>query len=281
MRSITRGLVRNRALLAGAILMLALLTFAILGQWVVNAETARPMSAPANLAPTFQYPFGTDTAGRNLLAAIIVGTLETMKIGLLAGGIGVLAGAAIGLFAGYYRGWIDAVLVWAVDVALTIPPLLILVVIASTLKESLTSTGLAVIIALFSWREAARQIRSQVLSLRERPFVVAAKISGMSGPEIVIREIAPNVIPYLAANFVLATSAAVLASIGLQAIGLGSTREVTLGSTIYWMMTNSAFMRGMWWWVCAPIAVLVILFLALYFLSIGLDRWANPRLRPT
>jgi peptide/nickel transport system permease protein len=89
----------------------------------------------------------------------------------------------------------------------------------------------------------------------------------------------PNLLPFLGANLVVAISQAVLASIGLEALGLGSPSEPTLGLTIYWMMNESAFMLGLWWWIIEPIAVLVILFVGLFLLTAGLDEIANPRLR--
>ena len=89
----------------------------------------------------------------------------------------------------------------------------------------------------------------------------------------------PNLLPFLGANLVVAMSQAVLASIGLEALGLGAPSEPTLGQTIYWMMNKSAFMLGMWWWIIEPIAMLIILFVGLFLLTAGLDEIANPRLR--
>jgi len=89
----------------------------------------------------------------------------------------------------------------------------------------------------------------------------------------------PNLLPYLGACLVAAVSGAVLSSVGLEALGLGSRNEPTLGMTIYWMMREGAFIRGLWWWVLDPIVVLVVLFVGLYLLSTGLDEFANPRLR--
>jgi peptide/nickel transport system permease protein len=89
----------------------------------------------------------------------------------------------------------------------------------------------------------------------------------------------PNLLPYLAANIVMAVAQAVLASIGLEALGLGTPTEPTLGMTIYWLMNESAFLLGMWWWILEPITILVVLFVGLFLVSAGLDELANPRLR--
>jgi len=124
-------------------------------------------------------------------------------------------------------------------------------------------------------------IRSQVLTMRERAYVQVARRSGMNTPEILVRELLPNLFPFLAASFVSAVFGAILFSIGLEALGLGPQNEPTLGMTIYWSIRFNALLRGMWWWWVPPIALLATLFFGLLLLTIGLDEIANPRLRRT
>jgi peptide/nickel transport system permease protein len=138
---------------------------------------------------------------------------------------------------------------------------------------------MALIVASLAWMWPTRTIRSQVLSLRERGYVQLAKISGMSTPEIIFFELMPNLLPYLAGSFVGAVGSAVLASIGLEALGLGPQNEPTMGMTIYWAISFNALIRGLWWWWLTPIVLLVLLFVGLMFISIGLDEVANPRRR--
>jgi peptide/nickel transport system permease protein len=164
-------------------------------------------------------------------------------------------------------------------VLITIPTLLVLVVIASVIHHSMNTTMMGIIIALLAWREPTRQIRSQVLVMREAHYVKLATLNGASAMRIIFLEMMPNLLPFLGANLVVAISQAVLASIGLEALGLGSPSEPTLGLTIYWMMNKSAFMLGMWWWIIEPITVLIVLFVGLFLLTAGLDEIANPRLR--
>src|SRR5690606_448730 len=122
-----------------------------------------------------------------------------------AGTIGIIVGTILGFTSAFYGGLYDAVVNWMVDVALTIPSLLILVVIASTLgDQAVTINGMALIIALTSWRGAARVIRSQVLSMRERSYVMMARLNGMSSMGIIFRELIPNLLPYLGASWVSA-----------------------------------------------------------------------------
>ncbi len=165
------------------------------------------------------------------------------------------------------------------DVLITIPTLLVLVVVASAIRTSMSTTIMAITIALLAWREPTRQIRAQVLVMREAQYVKVALLNGAGSLRVIFREMMPNLLPFLAASLVMAVAQAVLASIGLEALGLGTPSEPTLGMTIFWMMNKSAFMLGLWWWIVAPITVLVVLFVGLFLVTAGLDEIANPRLR--
>lgn len=270
---------RNPALVFGALILLALALFAGLGRVFWSVDLAQPLSAGPYSPPTATNPFGTDTQGRDVLAVTIAGTWLTIRTGMIAAFLGTVFGGALGFLSGYFGGWIDNIVNWVVDVALTIPAILILVVIAASVEGQLSSIEVALIIAVLAWRRPTRQVRSQVLVMRNMGYVDTARVSGMSDIEILFRELMPNLLPYLIAVFVLAVSASILAAVGLQAMGLGPQNEPTLGMTIYWMMYYSAFLQGMWWWIMPPIIVIILLFTGLFLLSVGMDEFANPRLR--
>jgi peptide/nickel transport system permease protein len=160
-----------------------------------------------------------------------------------------------------------------------VPGLLVLIVIAVSVKSSLTVNEMALIVASLAWLNPTRTIRAQVLTLRERGYVELAAMSGMSRPEIIFLELMPNLLPYLAATLVSSVSAAILASIGLEVLGLGPMDSPTLGMTLYWVNFNAAMINGWWWWWVPPIVIIVVVFLGLFFVSVGLDEIANPRLR--
>ena len=151
--------------------------------------------------------------------------------------------------------------------------------IATTLKGAVSVNMMALVVASLAWMWPTRTIRAQVLTLRERQFVMVARLNGMSGFEIIVRELIPNLLPYLAASFVSAVGSAILASIGLEALGLGPQNEPTLGMTIYWALYSTSVLRGLWWWWVPPIAVIILTFIGLFLISIGLDQIANPKLR--
>ncbi|MER3404009.1 MAG: maltose ABC transporter permease [Chloroflexota bacterium] len=277
--SFWRYIRRNPSLGWGLLIMLMLVLFMGPTRLFVNMNNAYPLSVMPNQPPSLQYPFGTDSQGRDLLPAMIEGTFLTLRIGLTAGAIGLGVGIILGFLSAYYRGILDVIVRWIVDVLLTVPGLLVLVIIASVTRRTMTVEAMGLVVASLAWMWPTRTIRSQVLSMRERGYVQLAKLSGMSGPEIIVRELMPNLLPYLAASFVGSVSGAVLASIGLEALGLGPLRQPTLGMTIYWVIYYSAFLRGLWWWGLAPIAIIVLLFVGLFLLASGLDEIANPRTR--
>jgi peptide/nickel transport system permease protein len=274
------GYLRRNASLAVGIALLGILAVLLaVGRVTVDTANAQPLSAPALQPPSWDYPFGTDRQGRDLLAVMVAGTPLTLRIGFIAGFIGVGAGTVLAFTAAYYRGWPDALIRSIADIGLTVPQLLVLIIIAVSLKGSLTVNQMAVIIASLAWLTPTRTIRAQVLTLRERGYVDIARLNGMSGAEIIFRELMPNLLPYVAATLVSSVSAAILASVGLEVLGLGPVEAPTLGMTLYWVNFNAAIVNGWWWWWTAPLVVIVLVFLGLFFLTAGLDEIANPRLR--
>ncbi|MGI9146756.1 MAG: ABC transporter permease [Chloroflexota bacterium] len=270
---------RNPQLVAGVVMVGALLLVGPLGSLVVDAGRAQPLSDLPDQAPGAGYPLGTDDQGRDLLAVLVAGLPLTLKVGFLAGGIGLSIGTLLGLIGGFVGGVVDAVIRMVVDTLLTVPALLVLIIVAASIKGVISVTIMGLVIASLAWMNPTRTVRAQVLTLRERGYVHLARLSGMSSFKVIVAEMLPNLLPYLAAGFVGAVSAAVLASIGLEALGLGPQNEPTVGMTIYWALLFNALLRGMWWWWLPPIIVVVVLFLGLLLLSAGLDELANPRRR--
>lgn len=268
---------RNKSLMVGLILLMIIFLFAGLGRIFWDTDMASPLSGPAGQPPSWDHPFGTDRQGRDLLAVMIVGTPLTLYIGLLAGFIGVAIGTALALLAAYYGGMVDTIIRGVVDVGLTIPPLLVLILLAVSIGGGLSVSQMALVVASLSWLFPARTIRSQVLTIKERAYIQIARLSNAKGHHIIFREIMPNLLPYLAATFVGSVSAAILASIGLEVIGLGPIEANTLGMTIYWVNYNAALLLGMWWWFLPPVIIIVLVFVGLFAVSAGLDELANPR----
>jgi peptide/nickel transport system permease protein len=282
-RGRTRGglryLGRNRQLIFGLSLIGFLALFVIFGHLFYNVNLYKPLSVPAGRPPSFQYPLGTDSQGRDLMAVMIAGIPLTLFIGIVAGIIGVAIGAMFGFSAAYYGGWWDNVVRGMVDVGLTIPTFLLLIIVAISVHTAMTVPQMALVVAALAWLWPTRTIRAQVLTMRERAYVHVARLSGASGRRIIFTELMPNLMPYLAASLVGAVAAAILASLGLEALGLGAVEAPTIGMTIYWVIFYGALLQGMWWWFLPPIIVIVMVFMGLFGISAGLDEWANPRKR--
>lgn len=266
-------------LFAGLALLLSVVLLGLIGPLFVERDAVNVGYALPDQRPSREYLLGTDTVGRQILAIIVYGTPLTLRIGIIAGLIGLTVGTIFGLISGYYGGVSDSVLRGAADAFLTIPGLLVLVVIATTFHGGITVTTQALVVSALAWMYPTRTIRSQMLSMRERGYVRIARYSGMNGFEIIVRELIPNLLPYLAASFVGAVSAAILASIGLEALGLGPQNEPTLGMTIYWSQYYTAILRNLWWWWLPPIIVIIVIFSGLFLTAAGLDQVSNPRLR--
>lgn len=271
-------LLGNRKFVAGAVVFLTLLFLALAGSRTVEPNERRTGAFPARQAPSATAILGTTSLGQSVAIQLTEAIPNSMQVGLIAATIGTVFGALIGLASGYFGGRIDAALRVLIDVFLSIPSLLFLILIASLLK-GVSVPAMALIIGVFAWSWPARAVRAQALSLKERPFVRIARLSGMSGIEIVVRELLPHMLTWLGANFLNAFIAAILAESGLSILGLGPQRDMTLGMMIYWSLSYGAILQNLWWWWLTPVITLMILFLSLYMVHIGLDEVGNPRLR--
>jgi peptide/nickel transport system permease protein len=271
-------LLRNPKFMTGSIIFLTIVIAALIGSLFVEPAQRRSGAFPVRLSPGEVAILGTTSLGQNVAFQLTEAIPNSVQVGLIAALVGTLLGAFIGFISGYFGGWTDAVLRVIIDVFLSVPSLLFLILIAA-LVRGLGVMPMALIIGIFAWPSPARQVRAQVLSLKERGFVQVARLSGMNGIEIVVRELMPHMLQWLGANFVNAFIAAVLAESGLSILGLGPQREMTLGMMIYWALNYNAIFQNLWWWWITPVLTLMVLFLSLYLVHIGFDEVSNPRLR--
>ena len=271
---------RNKSLAIGLVILLFLIAFTLIGFLTINPRHAYPLSAATRQAPSLKYPFGTDFFGRDLLAAMVVGMWQTAAIGLIAGGIGTAIGVFLGFVSAYFGGLIDVTIKTICQILTPIPVLLIQVVVAGTLdKRDVTIMVMALIIVMLGWMGTTLVVRSQVLTMKERQFVAVAKLSGVGPMGIIIKEIMPNLLPFIAAAFVVQVFQAVFASFYLAVLGLGPLREPLLGNIIWSAQGQGAFFNGWWWWPIEPAIAMVLILGSLALINMGLDELANPRVR--
>jgi peptide/nickel transport system permease protein len=230
------------------------------------------------LPPSREHPLGTDRLGRDALALVLMGLRLSLAVGALAGLIATAAGIVIGFAAAYKGGIVDSILRSVTDMILVIPTLPLLITLSAYIKV-LTIPGMALLLAVFSWAWSARAIRSQVLSLKERPYIELAKISGLNDFEIMFKEIMPNLLPYLGVGLANSTMGAIVAETGMRLIGLGPARQVTLGLIVNWAMGWGVLAMGKWHLMFPAILCLILIFISLNFINMGLEEIYNPRLK--
>lgn len=264
-------------LIVGLSILAAIVLFGLIGPFFTDATDAQVGAVRPRKPPGADYLLGTDSQGRDMWTLLIYATPNTLKMGLIAGIIGVGFGTVLGLVAGQFGGWIDAVIRVISDSLLTVPAIAILVIIAGNI-DRMTTFVMALVVASLGWMFTTRTVRAQVLTIREKAYVEVARVNGEGPWEILFREVMPNLMPYIVASFVGTVSGSILAVIGLEALGLGALEEMTLGNTIYWSQQSAAVLRGYWWWWGPPIVMIALIFVGLFLTSVGFDRFANPRL---
>jgi peptide/nickel transport system permease protein len=269
---------RDWRLAVGAVLLVALLLFGTIGPLLVHREMTRLGAGDFTAPPSLQHPFGTDTAGRDVLAMMIYGTLPTLGIGLIAGTVATAIGVFLGLVTGYFRGPLDVIFSTFTDVMLAFPSFLVIVVISSYIRDTGVVT-ISLVIAIFAWPGVARAIRGQVLRMRELAFVEMARISGLGNLRIVVQEIMPNLLPFIAVGFISGVLGGIGASVWLQLLGLGDVTIPTVAMILSNAYRSAAISRNLWWWWASPALYLILLFVGLFLVSQALDEIANPRLQ--
>ncbi len=207
---------------AGALIVVLLAIVAVAAPWLTRwsptaivVEHYRGPEPPSRL-----HPLGTDTLGRDVWSRLAFGARTSLTVAVAAMAISLLLGVAVGLVAGWFGGWVDALLMWLVDLVLTMPALLLLIVLATVLPPSLLTIPL--VIGLVGWTTFARTVRGEVLSLRERDDVAAARALGAGHPRIILRHLLPGVLPGVVALAALGMSQAIAIDAGLSYLGLGA-----------------------------------------------------------
>ncbi len=228
--------------------------------------------------PSLQHPLGTDPYGRDWLAMNLLGLPSSLLVAAIAGLISTVIGAVVGFVSGYKGGRTDASLRTMTDMLLVIPTLPLILTLGAYAR-GLSVLQLALVLAAVSWPFAARVIRSQVLSLRERPYVELSKISDLKDRQIIFQDILPNMMPYLGIGLATSSVGAAFALVGLTIIGLAPSGVLDLGTLLSLALEWGALSLQRWTLFFAPMTLLILLFLGAAFISQGLEQVYNPRLR--
>lgn len=273
-----RLLRRNPSGMIGLILLVAMVLMAFVGPLIVPAETKANVKAIYQ-GPSWEHPLGTDFQGKDNLVQIIHGGKDIMIIAFLAGLMTTAIAVLIGGLSAFAGGAVDSFLMQVVDIWLTVPQFPLLAVLATLVRLD-SPWLLALLLALLSWPGLARQIRSQVLSLRHRDYVEAAVALDMGTSHIIFREMLPNMMSYIAISLVFAMTSAIYQQTGLVFLGL-----VPFSSANWGVMLSLAYAKGAIyqaeaaWNVLAPVGAIALFELSLVMLARSLDELFNPRLR--
>jgi peptide/nickel transport system permease protein len=231
----------------------------------------------ANVPPSGDFPLGTTNLGRDIYAQLVHGTRSALAVGLSAAVIVATVGTIVGLVAGYFGGTADSVLMRIADMALSLPFLPFVIVLTGFLGASTSNIVLAV--ALLLWPNSARVIRSQVLTLRERAYVEAARVTGASPWRILFVHIAPNILPLSFVYAAIAIGWAIITEASVNFLGFGDSTSVSWGMMLQDAFSSQALSRGQYAWFVPPGVCIILVVVAGFFISRGYEEVFMPRLR--
>ena len=274
-RTPRRRFARNRGALIGAVLILGVAFMALLAPLFFPVDPLRIVGQP-ELWPGEDpdFPFGTDSLGRDMLSMIVHGSRATLLIGLFASAVATLIGVSVGATAGYFGGWIDEIAMRAAELFQTIPNLIFVLTIVVILGSTLTNIVIA--IGVVSWTPIARMTRAEFLSLRDREFVQACRAMGMGDFKIIAGEILPNALPPVIVLSSLVVAGAILFESAVSFLGLGDPNVASWGR----LVGDGRLLIRSSWYICAiPGVAIMITVLCLNLIGDGLNDALNPKLR--
>ena len=278
-------LIRNKKGLAGLFIILIYIIIAIIGPRLIpqpRSFTCMPYEPPSifKWPPSFEHPLGCDYMGTDISAQIVWGTPIVLQIAFVAGMLTTLIGIVVGMVAGFKGGIIDSILMTITDIIMTIPGLPFLIVLSTIIAVS-DPWAIGVLISIRWWTGLARSIRSQVLSIKQRDFIEAARVLGMPTHYIVFREIMPNLMSFIAINFISAAVGAIYASVGLYFLGILPISAYNWGVMLNmaYKQAGALFSMSTLHYILAPIVAIIVLQTGLILFSYSLDEIFNPRLR--
>lgn len=273
---------RNDLAKIGGVILIAFLVMGLLGPFVApNDPNERVLkedgSWAKNQPPSLKNPMGTTNSAFPIFSRVLYGA----RVALFTGGLTALlvgvGGSFAGITAGYFRGNVETIIMRLVDFAYGVPFLPFAIVLVIVLGASILNVIIA--ISLLLWRETARVVRSEVLTIRELPMIEAAEASGASDARIILQHIFPKVLPTTVLYSVFAVGWAILTEAGLAFLGFSDPELVSWGRMLQNAYINQALQVGAWWWILAPGLCIMLLVLSIYLVSQGIEEVVNPKLR--
>ena len=271
---------RSRQGMIGLTVLLVFIGFAIVGPMVIDPASIEPATAsgPITAPPSLAYPLGTDNFGRSVLSLVIVGARISLLVGFTAAFGTMLIGATVGISAGYFGGTkIDTALNAFTNWFLVLPWIALAIALTAVIGPTLVNV--IVVIAITSWASTARVVRSQSLSIKERPFLERSRALGAGHWHQLSHHMLPTVVPLLFSSAVLMVALAILSETTLSILGLGPAGAITWGQTIKASFNAGAMSAGWWWWLIPPGVAIMMVTLSFTMVGFALDEVLSPRLR--
>jgi peptide/nickel transport system permease protein len=272
-----RLLLRNPKSAFGIFLLLVIVTISLAAPLITTHAPNEAAELPG-LAPSWEHPMGTTDQGYNVWSQVAYGGRISLLVAALAALISMAIAITLGLLAAYSGGWVDDLINLLTNVFLVIPVLPLLIVISAFLQHT-SVLVMALIIGLTSWAIETRILRGQALSLRNRDFILAAKVAGEHTWRIVFGEFMPNMLSRIAAGFTFVFVQAIFYEAALEFLGLGDANKVSWGTTLFWAANNSTLLQGEWWHFVYPGLAISLTVMGMVFINYGIDELSNPRLR--
>jgi peptide/nickel transport system permease protein len=234
---------------------------------------------PRDVHPTAKYLLGTDSNGQDIFWQATYAVRNSLIISLIAALVSRVIAILVGMVAGYKGGNTDRVLMFIGDSLLVIPLFLIMVMLAMMVRQFMNLVVLGLLLSIFGWAWDARLIRSVILSLREREFTQTAVLSGTGTVKLVLNEYMPFAMPLIFSTLINNIAWAIGLEMTLAILGLVNLNIPTLGTMLNWALFYQSILLGRWWWVLTPVVLAVFLFVALYWLSVSISEYLDPRTR--
>jgi len=275
---IFRDLLKDYRFTVSFIVLIFILTMAFLSFFSPYDPTLWNV-VPRDMPPSGEFVLGTDSNGQDIFWQATFAVRNSLIISLISGIVSRVIAILVGMIAGYKGGTVDRVLMFIGDSLLVIPLFLIFIMLAMMVKDRMNLVVLGLMLAAFGWAWDARLIRSMVLSLRERDFTMTAMLSGTGTVKLVLKEYMPFTTPLIFSTLINNMSWAIGLEITLAYLGLVNLNIPTLGTILNWAITYHAILLGRWWWILTPVILSLLMFIALYWLSVSISEYLDPRTR--
>jgi peptide/nickel transport system permease protein len=234
---------------------------------------------PRDMPPSTEHWLGTDSNGQDIFWQATFAVRNSLIISLIAAIVSRVIAILVGMVAGYTGGNTDRILMFISDSLLVIPLFLIMVMLAMLVRDFMNLVVLGLMLAVFGWAWDARLIRSLILSLREREFTQTAVLSDTGTVKLVLNEYIPFAMPLIFSTFINNMSWAIGLEMTLAILGLVNINIPTLGTMLNWAIYYQSILLGRWWWILTPVVLALFLFIALYWLSVSISEYLDPRTR--